>query len=183
VILVLGVAVCAVVLFQLGPKRQTHGRASLENELQSVVLGHASPLYVDPSGLFSFRPPEGWRRLPPQERYPYLAVFRSPLGADIRVLATPAPKEDFAGLWKRIEAKDIEMGIHTSLELVRFADQRAIQRKVSLEGTALLTIDFVYSNVAHHLQFSSDPRAFPRYLPLIMDLMKTYQPSPAEISH
>jgi len=154
----------------------------VKSELQQLVLGLADDrVYRDKSGWFTMQPPAGWKVESRPASRPYNVVFRSPNGPDIRIMAVAVDYTAFPRLLKRIDRIERELGIDMNLRLDRFKSYKAARRTATLHGEKVLAIDFLHGSVAHHIQFSAHPDVFDRYLPVVQDILETYEPlAPAE---
>ena len=157
--------------------RRTNGASDhAATDLQAIVLGMNGPRYADPRGLFSIVPPAGWAIRTYPDTGPYDVVFRGPCGADISIIATPVPYNSLAELIRRIDAAERKAGLAMHRDAVFLNGRAAVQRTGGLHDVRLFTIDFVESNVAHHLQCAIPPELYERYYAVLMDVLKTYEP-------
>ena len=159
-------------------RRSVRGNAS--RDIQQVILGLLEEPYRDPSGLFTIVPPAGWKRISHSSDNPYNVVFRSPNGPDISILATPTEDEDVADLLRRVDQTERDIAVEMNIEFDRFKDYRAVQRTIGLLGVKVRTIDFIANGVSHHIQIAVDPALFDKYLPVMMDVVETYEPLPPD---
>jgi hypothetical protein len=150
-------------------------------ELQEVVLGLDGQAVVDPkAGLFSIVPPAGWKIVTGRSAKPHNLRFIGPNGSDISITATKVEYNTFDALVQKLERIQEQYGLNMNIEPIKLNDWPAAKRKTGLHYVTVVSIDFVKNYVAHHIQISIPHNRFETYYPVLMDIVKTYRPLPAE---
>jgi hypothetical protein len=149
---------------------------TMNEELQTVILGLGGPRYTDSNGLFSVVAPAGWRIIRRPDSDFYNVIFKSANGADMSILATRVKYDDLPSLFKDIEANEHESGIRTEFETIRLKDRPAIRRTCKMFSSRVLAIDFVANRVTHHILCTAPLAVYDKYEPVFMEIINTYEP-------
>ncbi|MBU0678592.1 MAG: hypothetical protein KJ626_10795 [Verrucomicrobia bacterium] len=145
-------------------------------DLQRLVLGMEGPRFSDPEGLFSLVRPAEWRVSRKPQSDAWNVIFRSANGPDLRVMAVKVEYNNFNSLLKRVKGAERDLDLDMNLKVGEFKEWPAVWRSMTLPEEKLLTLDFMESHVAHHIQFSAPHAIYDRYLPVITNLLQTYEP-------
>jgi len=144
-------------------------------EIRQVLLGVTGPRYRDPSGRFSIVPPAGWRTLTPPRSEDYDVIFRSPHGAELRIMTRAVSYTNFESLVKHIRKTQKKFGIYPLMQPITFQGITALRREARLYRAQIMALDFVRNGIEHHILFSAPPDLFSNYLPAIEELLRTYR--------
>ena len=175
----LGLLLLVALLVDLGRLiRRPVAAPDVRTELAAVTRGLQGPRYTDPQGRFSLVAPAGWQIIAPPNCQPYHVTFRSPNSADLNIMVTPVAYNDLPSLMREIEASERSAGIATHPEAFFFQGQPAVRRIAKLTQSKVLCVDFVREGLAHHVLASTPPEWFDLYYPVLLDVLKTYQPGP-----
>ncbi len=177
VMLVIGIILDAQMLrkkIKQGGGRENEAR--IVADLQRLTLGLTAPRYEIEQKGTSIVPPAGWSIDKNGNNGYFDVTFRGPQGLDLSISATSVNYDDFAKLLREIEKIEINIGLHTHIEKIDFCGHPAIFRTCELMEKKLFIIDFLENRTAHHLIFSAPRELYERYLPVIKETMKSYQP-------
>jgi len=161
------------------PPKTDPNYPNVTTELRDALLNPPGARYVDPKGLFSIGCPPGWSRTDRPDCAPYDVIFFSPNRASISIMATRVKYNDLPSLFKDIEKNEAEYGIRTDVETIRFNNMPAIKRTCTLNTVIIFSIDFVDNYVAHHILCRAPKDYYDKYVPVLMELLNTYQPEKA----
>jgi hypothetical protein len=180
--LVVGLLVVAALLLDLRGLTDRQALASdlpdTDTELQNLALEMNLKTFEDPAGHYRLRIPASWRVATGAYSEPYSAVFTSPNGPDLRVMATPGRHRTFRDLFADIEEIQKRFGVDMHIRSASFQGRPAVERDAVLHGLRIYFLDFMEDGVTHHLQFSAHPDLYEQYFPPVRDLIETYQPLP-----
>jgi hypothetical protein len=162
----------------LNRKRSTASTGTTR-ELQSIVLNMDSTKpYRDANGLFEMRPPSGWDIQTRPEGLPYNVVMYSPNGPDISITASRVDHNSIKKLKREIKNIEYRQALDTHIKETEFHGMPAIERTLNLHHSKVIALDFVQSNVAHHIQISIPHGLEEKYEPVLRDVVQTYTPTP-----
>jgi hypothetical protein len=158
----------------LGCGKQDAGDSAPTGEIAQAHL--AAQRYVDPKGYFTILPPDGWQA----QEYPQdprgKVAFRAPGGEDyFRILVNA---QDFTSLDSLVAmCREIEnrIGIPSHIEVVELAGAPVVRRSFQAQGYRILTYDLLVGSVVHNLQYAAPPDVYPRYLPVVIKSMESYE--------
>lgn len=148
----------------------------IERDLQRIKRGLEKPPYIDPRKGFSIAPPHGWRMDPTGQGGYFDITFRGPGSLELNALAEEVDYTEFAILRRRIERKEMDVGLKMHIEEREFNDMPAIYRTMRLETQRLHMIDFLADGQAHHILFAAPHDLFDQYLPVMLKFMNSYAP-------
>ena len=178
-LLTAGILVVIAIIADLStPPKADPSFPDVTTELRNALLNPPDTRYVDPEGLFSIGCPTGWRRTDRSDSAPYDVVFLSPNRASIGIMATHVKYNDLPSLFKDIEKNEAEYGIRTDVETIRFKNRPAVKRTCVLNTVKVFSIDFVDNYVAHHIICRTPKDYYEKYVPVLMELLNTYEPLP-----
>jgi hypothetical protein len=177
----LGVIAAFIADIYSAPSRLSLPNRSLLAEMQELILMTNCPTVVSPDGLFRVARPPAWRMETGPDYAPYDLVFHSPNGVRIEMLATPVAYNSLEELYQQIRNRETDNNIKTEEELLWFCGRPTVKRIARLNQWKVFSLDFVESNVAHHILCSVPPDQFERCQPALMELLKTYQPLPPAV--
>jgi hypothetical protein len=169
-------AVIAIIVDLSKPPKTISDFPSVTAEIRDALLNPPATRYVDTKGLFSVGCPPGWSRTDRPDSAPYDVVFFSPNRASISIMATRVKYNDLPSLFIDIEQNEAEHGLRTEVETIRFKDRPAIKRTCTLSAVKIFSIDFVDHFVAHHILCRVPKNYYDKYVPVLMDLLDTYEP-------
>ena len=139
----------------------------------------AAGVWRDPLGRFELTLPAGWQVRTGEAVAPRAALFRGPgqveIEVEVRTLATPR----LDALMDEFRAYEKEYGVETHLQVTRFGERPAIERRVRMFQKWNLVIDFLEGNQAHHLLAALPIKDADRLEPSIRAILNTYTPLPA----
>ena len=183
VLLGLGLMIVAAAIYdfaRVAEKRKAENVFDVKSDIQNVVLNMDVARYRHPDGLFSVSAPAGWTVTTRPDSAPYDVVFFGPNQTDMSIMATPVEYNTLPELEREVTESERKANIAPSRESFFYKGTPAMKRKAKLGHTTVMAIDFVRSNVAHHIMFGTPPEYFDQYEPIFMDLFDTYEPGDDE---
>lgn len=158
-------------------KRREKPRVSVSDELTDILVMQELKPYTDPEGRFRFEVPRNWTRDPEDAKHKgYDVVFSSPNGFRFSVMTEPMKSKSFVSLKKDIQQIQANSGLNMNLHETTFAGMPAMERKVVLHYSTLVTLDFLKDGVAHEIQVEYPHRYEKEAAQALPQLFETYQP-------
>lgn len=136
-------------------------------------------VWRDPQGRFALTLPAGWQVRTGAAVAPRAALFRGPDGVEIEVELRALANPRLDALMDEFRAYEKEYGVQTHLQIARFGDRPAIERRVRMFQKWNLVIDFIEGPQVHHLLAALPIRDADRLEPAIRAILNTYTPFPA----
>lgn len=179
----IGAAIALIALFvdmktvtkRMQQKKQV-APARRKGDATDILAGlNNGPRYEDPSGLFSFIPPQHWVPFVPEGKF-YNVGFRGPHQMDMQIHAVVTNGATFDGLVAALRKIERNLAADTHMDITYIGPHRAVKRSVQLFKSRVLLLDFLTGDIAHHIQFSTPPRLYEQYEPIFLRVMESYTP-------
>ena len=136
--------------------------------------------HLDPQGRFSVAWPEGWTLQTGADVAPRDAFLFIPNFMELSIQITKVDYIDLAVLEARLKGKEAQFDADTHMEKIDFKGQPAIQRTCRIHTEKLYMLDFLENGYEYHLMVSVPPEKFDSYLPLIKELLNTFEVLPTK---
>ncbi len=133
-------------------------------------------VWRDPAGRFGLTLPAGWQVRTGAAVAPRAALFRGPDSVEIEVEVRTLTNPRLDALMDEFRAYEREYGVQTHLQITRFGDRPAIERRVRMFQKWNLVIDFLEGNQVHHLLAALPIKDADRLEPAIRAILNTYTP-------
>jgi len=159
----------------LRPQAETE--EEVQQDIQRIRRGMENPPYEDPAGRFRVVAPAGWAvRVPGGPRGQYDVSFEGPQGAALSIQTHRTDGETQQDLRDRLEERQRSLGLNMNIEALRMSGRFVLQRTLNLKLHRVYAIDFMHEGTAHHLVFTAYNQYFETYLPVLQEIMRTYEP-------
>ena len=179
ILLVIGAGVLLALAADISSFMEKHRKNPVpppETEIQNIILQTRPKVFQDVKGLFTMNAPEGWDIIAWPESTPYNVTFQSRNGPSISVTATPVEYSSLVTLEKRIRAIQADYGLNMNIVQTNWNGREIVQRTTVLHASKVLTLDFVQNYVGHNIQISIPHSLYDRYIPVLLDVAKSYKP-------